>query len=294
LKLNPAKWIEFNYFTGWLTSGVIDSSRTFPESSGSSTFYLKKYIAANLLTVRPWKYLNVSLGNSIIYDGNIQFAYLIPVMFYKSIDHTLTPGIDNQNSQMFFDISSRNIKHLHLYLTLFVDELKLSRIRNPDQHNFIGWKGGLHVSDFPADNFFFTIEGTRTLPMTYQHYVPSLTFESDGYNFGNYLRDNSQEVYIEAGYKPIKKLHFSVAYNFAEHGDNFIYGQVPDPTKLPVLRNITWNMHSFTLKTVYELISNAFVYLEYQYQMTKGDVAFTPPIFRGNTNSVIFGFQLGF
>jgi hypothetical protein len=296
LKVNPAKWIEFTYFTGWLTSGVIDSARTFTESNASSTVYIKKQIAANLLTVRPWKYLDVSFGNSIIYDGGIQFAYLIPVMFFKSVDHTLTPGVDNQNSQMFFDVSSRNIKHLHLYLTLFVDEFKLSRIFHADENNFLGWKGGLQLSDFPVPNLFVTIEGTRTLPITYQHYVPSLTFTSDEYNFGNYLRDNSQEIYIEAGFKPIKKLHISLAYNFAEHGDDYVYGTVADPTTLPVLKNITWNSQSITANISYDVLSNLNAFLSFQFVQTSGpeEVKYSPPIFQGSNNILSFGFQLGY
>jgi hypothetical protein len=296
LKLNPAKWLEFNYFTGWLTSGVIDSNRTFTENGGSPTVYIKKHIAANLFTIKPWKHLDISFGNSIIYDGGLQVAYLIPVMFFKSIDHTLTPGINNQNSQLFFDISSRNIRHLHLYLTLFVDEFKLGRIFHPDENNFLGWKGGLHISDFPVPNVFLTIEGTRTLPITYQHYVPSITFETNGYNFGNYLRDNSQEIYIEAGYKPVKKLHISVAYTFAEHGDDYVYGEAEDPTTLPVLKNITWQWQSFKGNISYDIVSNVFVYVSYQYIQTSGpEVAkYTPPLFRGSNNILSFGFQVGY
>ena len=295
LKVNPAKWIEFNYYSGWLSSSVIDTSKTFSEHDGSKMYYIHKHITANLFTVTPWRYLNISFGNSIIYDGDLQFGFLIPVFFFKSLDHTFSPNIDNENSQMFLDISSRNIRHVHLYFALFVDEFKTSRIYHTDQHNFLGWKGGIHLYDLLLKNTFFTIEGTRTLPMTYQHYIPSITFENDNYNFGNYLRDNSQEIYVEAGFKPVKKLKCSASWNFAEHGDDYIYGVVPDPTRLPVLKNITWQMQTIGININYSLISNGLFFITYQYRQTTGPEAgkYTPPLFRGTTSTISFGFQLG-
>jgi len=77
-----------------------------------------KYIAANIFTIEPFKRLYISLGNSVVYsDVGVHAAYLIPVMFYKSIDHTLngTSNYSGQNAQMYFDISSRQIKYLHVY-----------------------------------------------------------------------------------------------------------------------------------------------------------------------------------
>ncbi|MCX6250404.1 MAG: hypothetical protein NTX61_06595 [Bacteroidetes bacterium] len=294
IHLFPAKWIEFNYFHGWLSSGVIDSNLTFHEHNGLKTYYQGKYIAANLLTVTPWKYLHISLGNSIIYDGNLQPAYLIPILFFKSVDHTLSATIDNENSQMFLDISSCQIKHLHLFLTLFVDELKLSRIMHKDQHNFLSWKGGLKIFDLPVQNLSVTIEGTRTLPITYQHYFPTLTFETKNYNFGNYLRDNSQEIYFEISFKPIQRLNLELAYNYAEHGDNFKYGQVTDPTVLPVFKNISWKKKEVSFTSGFDLLSNLHLFLTVQYRETTGETRFIPPLYYGTTATMSLGFLAGF
>lgn len=65
-------------------------------------------------------------------DMNVHLAYLIPFLFYKSVDHTLNgtnaAGQTGQNSQLFIDVSSRNIKNLHLFLTVFVDEFSMKRV----------------------------------------------------------------------------------------------------------------------------------------------------------------------
>ena len=140
LKMKPAKWFEFNYVHGWLVSEVVDSSRSYWFTSSYGTQYRQvyhpKYIAANLFTFTPVKRLNLSFGNSIVYtDLGVFPGYLIPLAFFKSIDHTVNHNIDNQNSQMFFDFSSRQIKYLHLYTTLFLDELSTKNMFKKDKHS---------------------------------------------------------------------------------------------------------------------------------------------------------------
>ena len=70
------------------------------------------------------------------------------------------------NSQMFLDISSRQIKKLHLYATLFIDELSVSRITDEDEWNFFSWKAGFRLTDLPFSNLSFTTEFTYTYPLT--------------------------------------------------------------------------------------------------------------------------------
>ena len=157
LQMKPAKWFEFNYFHGWLVSMVVDSASSYYYNVGNTTYYRStyrpKYMAANMFTVTPWKKLNVSFGNSIVYsDMNVYPGYLIPIMFFKAIDHTVNANIDNQNSQMFFDISSMQINKLHLYTTLYIDELKTSRMFDSETHNFWSWKVGFKESNVLINN----------------------------------------------------------------------------------------------------------------------------------------------
>ena len=293
LNLNPARWMEFEYYHGWLQPESIDSAETLT-GSGMEVVRVNKYMAANLVTFKPWKYLNLAIGNSIVYDGQIQLAYFIPVLFFKSVDHTLTHGIDNENSQMYFSISSRQIRHLNLYLTLFIDELKISRIRSSEEHNFLGWKAGLKVCDFPLKDLSFILEGTRTLPGTYQHYAPSLTYENDGYNLGQYLRDNSMEIYTSLRYRPLRGLELAAGYTFARHGVDYTYAQGGAITTYPVLDPVAWQMSQVDLTASYSICSNLFFSLGYQYRSTRGDVRYTPPVYLGETSSLVAGLRLGF
>jgi hypothetical protein len=130
LQLTPCKWFEFNYIHGWMISNVVDSTYFYTEETysteGSKKHYrpMNKFIAANMFTFTPIPRLKLSIGNSIVYaERNIQPLYLIPFAFFKSLDHLMTKGVatENQNSQLFINLSSRNIKHLHLFASFFID-----------------------------------------------------------------------------------------------------------------------------------------------------------------------------
>ncbi|MDP4282056.1 MAG: hypothetical protein Q8867_07885 [Bacteroidota bacterium] len=289
----PVRWIEFWYFHGWLVNDFTDNPKPDYDYSQKNLLNAHKFMAANILTVTPWKYLSISAGNSILYDGNIQLAYLIPVMFYKSIDHTLNMPIENQNSQMFFSISSRQIRHLDLYLGMFFDEFMVSRIWN-SENNFISWKGGLRISNLLIRDLSLTVEGTRTLPMVYQHFLPNLTYESDGYCLGNWLKDNSQEFIVAAHYRPVKGMKVYVQFDFAQHGDNFIYTKMEEATNYPLLKNITWEKKELDAGVNYWITSNVNGSLSYSYRISTGEERFTPPALRGTTNSLWLGLNVGF
>ncbi|MCD4737362.1 MAG: hypothetical protein K8R53_15060, partial [Bacteroidales bacterium] len=300
LYINPVKWFEFSYFHGWLVSEIVDSARSYPYGDGKfREVFHPKYYAANIFTIQPFKNLRFSFGNSIVYsDLGVHPAYLIPFAFFKSIDHTLNGTNNNsgQNSQMFFDISSRQIKNLHLYGSLFIDELAISRLTNPDEHNFLSYKIGGNLSNFPFQNLSLTCEYTLTLPMTYQHLIPTTTFESNFYNMGHYLRDNSQEIFARISYKPIRGLVISTSLVFAQHGDDFIYGQTDEPPdEMPILENITFENTTIGVNASYEFISNAYLFLKYMnidVYDEKGIRA--QKFFTGRKNIISTGFNIGF
>jgi len=305
LHMSPAKWFEFNYFHGWLVSMVIDSSRSYYYNVGSSLYYRQtyrpKYMAANMFTVRPWEKLNISFGNSIIYsDMNVHPGYMIPFMFFKAIDHTVNANIDNQNSQMFFDISSMQINKLHIYTTLYIDELKTSRLFDSETHNFWSWKFGFKENNVLINNLSLNMEFTRTRPITYQHRVPTLTFASNNFNFGHYLRDNSQEIFVALEYKPLRGLHIKASYLLAQHGPDYVYdiqGDTPVDT-YPFLEKVTWENQTISLKATYEFINNAYLFAEFINSDISGEEEqmnlYTPEFFRGEQQTISFGFNFGF
>ncbi len=299
LRMKPAKWFELNYFHGWLVSMEVDSSRSYYGGSRAREVYRQKYVAANMMTFTPWKRLHISIGNSIVYsDIGVQPAYLIPIMFYKSVDHTLNQDIDNQNSQMYFDVSSRQIKHLHLYGTFFIDELKFDRITSDSTFNFWSLKAGAKVSNWLVKNLSVNVEYSMSMPITYQHRVPTLTFASNHYNMGYYLRDNSREIYISAEYKLLRGLHFKAYYMLAQHGPDYEYILDGTVATHPFMERVSWQNQTFSFKATYEFISNSYLFLEVILSDVSGDQEqieiYTPEFFRGDLTTISTGFNIGF
>jgi hypothetical protein len=256
--------------------------------------YYRKFIAANMFTFTPLKFLNISAGNSIIYDNtNVNPAYFMPLFFYKSVDHSVSSGIDNMNSQMFFDISSRQIKNLHVYVTLFVDELSVARITRKDEWNMVSWKAGFRLSNFPVKDLFLTTEFTYTYPLAFQHYVPTLTFESNRYNLGHYLRDNSREWYVALNYHPIRTFDVKLYFIDAIRG--------PDYTELgtprlgnPPLDSINWHNTTFGLRGSYQIVNDLYVWLSASYSNIRGDMRWSPEYLYGKKTTFNFGVTFGF
>lgn len=310
LQVKPAKWFELNYIHGWLVSEVVDSSRSYMKPDGiMRTVFIDKYIAANLMTFTPFQGINLSLGNSIVYsDTKVQPAYLIPIMFYKSIDHTLNHNVENQNSQMFVDVSIRRIKNLHLYGTMFCDEFSMSRVGDPNRHNFLSWKGGFKLSNWPINNLSVVAEYTQVSPIVYKHRVATTTFETNKVNLGYYLRDNSREIYAAVDYKPLRGLTLKGEFFIAQHGNEYSYQEVYDNglkvDELPFMQDITWENTSLSFSVRWEFVHDWCLFASCTSSSIVGyDVdgqtaqyyldLFTPKAFQGKNTIVNIGLNLG-
>ncbi len=298
LQLRPVKWFCFNYFHGWLNSMVVDSANSYWLTNSYGTdyreVYHKKFISANMITVNPVKYLNISAGNSIVYNNtSVNPSYLMPLFLYKSVDHSVSSGIDNMNSQIFFDISSRQIKHLHLYATLFIDELAISRIRKDDEWNFLSWKTGFRLSNFPVDDFCFTTEFTYSYPLSFQHYVPTITFKSNNYNLGHYLQDNSREWYVSAAYRPVSSLDIILYFSDAVRGRDYTGLGTPRVGN-PPLEPVEWHNASLGLRASYQVINDLYGWILLAYSNISGDKSWSPGYFYGKKGTVNAGITFGF
>ena len=324
LQLKPAKWFEMNYIHGWLVSNVVDSARFYVENDVRKWYRNhNKYIAANMFTFTPIPKLNISFGNSIIYaEDNVQPGYLIPVAFYKSIDHTLTKGIatENQNSQLFFNISSRNLKHVHVYSSVFFDEIKFNRFKpSSAEKNPVSFKIGGKVTNFPIPNLSATAEFTRTNIINYKHSIPAISYASNSYNMGHYLGDNAQELYASLGYKLIRGLDLNVYYLNAQHGNEYNYARRGEDANIrqiisqPSLGDVIWKNQTVGFKALYEVFNNAYAVVNIENSNIEGFDAvsepiggenrmtaqgtldfFTAPFLHGKNTTFTVGFSLGF
>ncbi len=312
LHMKPAKWLDFNYHHGWLMSEVVDSVMSYYPIPGDpyKMVYRNKFVSANVVTVTPFERLNISAGNLVIYsEPNVRPEYLIPFMFYKSVVHTQTHGVrgHNHNSAMYFNVSSRQIRHLHLYGTWFIDEFSVSRIGDESRTNFTSTKAGMRLSNWPVRNVAVTAEYTFTYPKAFQHRTPVTTYESNNFNLGHYLRDNSRELYLALQVKPFRGLILDVSYLNAEKGNvvPYIYNAPTRVDRDPYMEDVVWSNNTVSLSGRYLFYNNFSVYAEVRMSDIRGyDVddrpaqeyldMFTPELFHGRNDIVSFGMQLGF
>ena len=324
LQLTPCKWFQFDYFHAWLVSNVVDSTYYYVEetTNGAVRNYrpMNKFMAANMFTFTPIKQLSISFGNSIIYaERSIQAAYFIPIAFYKSLDHLLTKGLrtQNQNSQAFASLSVRPVEHLHLYGSMFVDEIKFSRFKPSNkENNPLSYLVGFNWSGWPVKGLSLKAEFVRSYIASYIHSIEVLDYTTNSFDMGHYLGDNAQSIYAELAYRPIRGMLIKASYtndtkynSYAYLRNNISATIAQKPFDHAIFRN-----EVVQLDGVYEVHPNMYMTLTLQYNHARGfdniktdalpseDIGnaqyyldkYMPRYFQGKNLSVSAAFSFGF
>lgn len=223
INISPVGWLDFTYLHAWLTSDVLDSTRSFDTAlPGRKRNVLRdKYYAFNTLTLRPFKNFSVSLGNSVIYSDKIEVLYLIPVMLFKVADFEKYRGSNSigDNIQYFMNVSSRNhIPKTHVYSTFFVDEF------SPDlagvERNQFGFSFGSSAADFPLNNLTLTVEYTKIYPFVYRHYIQTQTYENSSNLMGHWMGHNADQFYTSLNYRFIRGLQLETWLHLIRKGED--------------------------------------------------------------------------
>ena len=283
LQLTPCKWFQFDYFHAWLPSNVMDSTYYYSEryKEGETKLNYRpanKFMAANMFTFMPIKYIQFSFGNSIVYaERTVQAAYFIPIAFYKSLDHLLTKGLgsENQNSQVFASISVRPTDHLRLYGSFFLDEFKLARL-NPSnkEKNPISYLVGFNWSGWPVKGLSLRGEFMRSYIACYTHSIKVTDYSSNSYNMGHYMGDNAQSIFVQLAYRPVRGLRLTLdytndtKYRAYDYVRAYIAGQrnttTPIIAQKPFDEKI-WRNDILRFRAVYEVFNNCYAHVDVSY-----------------------------
>ena len=306
LHLNPVEWFQFDYFHGSLQSDVVDSSTVSVINDVTTFDYHNKYMAANMLSLRPLKALWVSIGNSIIYSSrNPEPTFFIPVMFFKSADHYLNRRTNEAggNAQMFAALSARPVKKLHVYSTLFVDEVSFSRMFDQATHtNWFSIKSGFRLSNI-LPNTTLTFEHIRSNAMVYKHFIQTTDYTNSGYVFGHYLRDNAREFIVALHFKPWRWLTLEGNFQYAEKGPDIADDRtLRDPaTGILLIQGIEYLETKKWIQSIYSFSATS--QLTYRMNVSAGvdwirrpvaDPAYQVPFYDGNTTTLRFSWHYGF
>lgn len=265
LNLSPVNWLNFTYIYGYLNSGVIDSSTLRHNINKERVHYgmVPKYYAAHLLTIQPFQFANISLGESIILSDKFEPIYLIPFIFFRMADHNNAEDqMTSGNAQLFGDLSIK-IPQIRskIYSTLFIDELSLSDLNLPKD---IAYTVGFQVYDPIIKDIEFTVEYTRIDPFVYYHADDAQGYSNYGYQLGHWIGSNGDQIYFSSGKKIIRGLKISAYWEYIRKGQKESHNEP---------RNEPWQTFRYGLKTNYafwgvnlhyEIIHSLFAKLEYK------------------------------
>ena len=282
IQLTPCKWFQFDYFHAWIVSNVLDSTYYYTEvyDEGVTKIHyrpMNKFMAANMFTFKPIKYIHFSFGNSIVYaERNVQAAYFIPIAFFKSLDHLMTKGlgVENQNSQVFGSITIRLTDHLRLYGTFYLDEFKFARLSPSNKEkNPISYVVGFQWSGWPVNGLSLKGEFMRSYIATYTHSIKVLDYTSNTYNMGHYMGDNAQSIFVQLSYRPTRSLRLTLDYTQDTKYRNYDYvrkyiagTRVENPiiAQKPFSEK-TWRNDEVKFRAVYEVFNNCYAHIDLIY-----------------------------
>ena len=310
IQLTPCKWFQFDYFHAWLVSNVIDSTYYYEENYKDGVTKrnyrpANKFMAANMFTFMPCKYIQFGIGNSIVYaERNVQAAYFIPIAFYKSLDHLLTKGLhtENQNSQAFATITIRPTDHLRLYGTFFLDEFKLSRMKKSDpQHNLYSYMVGFNWSGWPVKGLALRGEFVRSNIATYEHSIKVLDYTSNSYQMGHYMGSNSQSIFVQLSYRPTRSLRLTLDYtrDTKYTAYDYIRGDIGKIISETPFINPIWQNDEIKFRAVYEVFNNCYAHVDFDYNYARaGEPAnldkYSPVYLQGKNFTFTCGLSFGF
>lgn len=297
--LYPADWFRFYYIHGFLNSMVFDSSAFYYSNVSSVEPYLRKdyvnkYIAANLISISPLKWLDVSFGNSIIYSGKIRPEFFIPFMFFKYLDRDTGHGsVADGNGQFYIDIAARYPRSFFFYTTLFVDVIEIRNVLKNDFHNtWFGFTLGGKKVDLLIPNFDLTLEYTRINPWVYEHKDEVTTYTHVNYTLGHWLGQNADQFRIQLDYTFLRGLKIKAYTEFLRKGGLLdIYFAYKDNNREEFLYSPLRNDKAFGLDVSYEFIHDLFANFSYKYSDISDESSDRTPSFlsgKKHTFSLVF------
>lgn len=297
LNIDFTDWLSFNYTHAWLSSEVIDSNEVYATRRNgiNRDIFREKYLASHTLIIKPVKGFSVSLGESVIYSDRLEISYLMPLMFFRLADHYLSANNNDagSNSQFFLGVSSRNhIKNTHLYGTLFIDEISVGGLFDPEnERNQLGFTLGGSVVDLPVNDLKFTAEFTKIYPFVYRHYIPAQTYENASYLMGHWMGHNADQLYFALSYRVLRGLNVKTWFQkIRKGGDGEVEMQYVKPSQ-PFLFGPLNEYTYVGLNVKYEIINTGFLFGDFQFIKNKyKDETISS---EKNLNDISFGFSYG-
>lgn len=129
------------------------------------------------------------------------------------------------------------------------------------------------MSNWPVANLGFQVDYTITSPLNYTHRLPTLTFETNGFNLGHFMMDNADVLSLAAWWKPAAQWTARARFEYLRKGEEFPY-RLGDPIPVdqkPFLENIIWQSQNLELSLAFSPYSNFSVFAQFNFYNTKAE-----------------------
>lgn len=221
LKTNLRVW-KINYQSIW--GEMIGQYKR-----GGDRLLDKKYAVFHHLNfnVLPWLDIGVFEGVSLTRSHQFEWHYLIPLIFYRSVEQSLGSP---DNSLIGLDYKANFLRHFQLYGQFVLDEFNFGQITKNKGWwaNKFGVQQGLKYIDVATiKNLDLQLEFNMVMPYTYTHYNNDSTKQLANYTHYNQslthpLGANFAEIVTQINYQPVvlPNLNLNLKYLYAVVGDD--------------------------------------------------------------------------
>lgn len=202
---------------------LLHDSEVFPGVGVSEPMFSNKYMAMHRVQCSLFNRMNVGASEVVIYQRlSPEFAYLNPVNFFKSAEHSLR---DRDNSSLTFDVELFPCDGYKVYGAWLIDDIDFSKMGTGWWGNQFGWQGGLFVTDLlNAENIDVSAEYTRIEPFVYSNRLNGNDVTHNNVSLGHHLPPNSDEWFVQLHFRPSEKLRAWLTLSRIRHGENIVVG----------------------------------------------------------------------
>jgi hypothetical protein len=213
------KALRFRFLHGSLLRDPV----LFPGLDRQEPDEATKYLALHRFQFTLFDRVNIAANEMVIYQRlSPEFAYLNPINFFKSAEHSLR---DRDNALLMFDVEYFALPGAKLYGSWLIDDISIGKMGSGWWGNEFAWQGGAYVADVAGiENLDAIAEYTRIEPYVYSNRTAGNDYTHSGVVLGHSLPPNSDEILGELRLRLSDRLRTRVNYAMQRHGENIVQG----------------------------------------------------------------------
>ncbi len=271
---------SFAYIHGWL-----QGMRTFVYNAYADMYdesVEPKYIAAHEINLSFPGVLDFGANEMIIYSRpSPELAYLNPVNFFKSVEHSLQ---DRDNALLTFDVKTHFLDPVQIFGSILIDDMDFSKLGTKYWGNLFAYQiGGYYIEPFKIPDADLLIQYTLIDPYVFSHHIPVNSYTNKELTLGYPMEPNSDRWVTHAGYWLSRDVYIQGGYIRERHGANIVdsngilitnvggdilFGhRAGDGIEKEFLGGIRTIADRFQAKLVYQIVRNIFCELQFEYRL---------------------------